>query len=217
MTLLSDNEKEQINQQIRAAESGTDGEIVTVITHSSDDYTYIPLLWATLAALALPGIYFLLTHFSNNGWNSSTGNAIDWHWLYLMQVALFFLFAMLVQWEPIKMRLIPASVRRARAAANARSLFLSQHMHWTDHRAGILIFVSQAEHYVEILVDQALADKVETPYWQATVDRFIENIKAGKTAQGFTSAIEDCRVVLWQHYPTTRSDGHSLPDHLIEV
>jgi len=217
MAFLTEAEKKRLNQQIRKAEAGTSGEIVSVITQRSDDYTYIPLLWATLCALTLPGVYFLLQRWGAAGWYTSSQILALLHWVYLAQVALFFLLAMLFQWEPVKMLLIPRSVRHARAANNARAQFLSQHVHWTEHRAGILVFVSVAEHYVEILVDQALAGKVDDAYWQRSIEHFVAEVKAGNTAAGFERTIEDCRVQLWQHYPATKPEGQSLPDHLIEV
>ncbi|MBX2826002.1 MAG: TPM domain-containing protein [Gammaproteobacteria bacterium] len=217
MAFLDTDEKAAITQQIRSAEAGTSGEIVTIITQRSDDYTYIPLLWATLAALSLPGIYFLFSNLSAGGWQADGLREIDPQSIYLYQVALFFILAIVVQWEPVKMRLIPRQVRKHRAAANARSQFLSQHLHWTEHRTGILIFVSLSEHYVEIIVDQALAEKVPDNYWQKTVDRFINDVRSGATARGFSHAIDDCQKVLWEHFPAVRPNGQTLPDHLIEV
>lgn len=217
MAFLNSTEKAALTEQIRDTEAGTSGEIVTVITQSSDDYTYIPLLWATLLALAVPGIYFLLEKLGYFSWQLDANRMQLIQWVYLIQGAVFFLLAMLFQWDLIKMKLIPKQVKHFRAANQARNQFITQNVHWTEHRAGILIFVSVAEHYVEILVDQALADKVDDAYWQASVDRFVEDVKAGTTANGFKRTIEDCRKQLWQHFPTERPDAQSLPDHLIEV
>jgi len=53
---LTDNEKQTITQAIRDVESGCEAELVTVICQRSDDYYYIPTLWAALVALSFPGI-----------------------------------------------------------------------------------------------------------------------------------------------------------------
>ena len=61
MTLLSDNEQKQVATAISEVEQGTDAELVTVLAASSDDYAYIPLLWAGVLALLLPGSINLFT------------------------------------------------------------------------------------------------------------------------------------------------------------
>lgn len=217
MAFLNDAEKAALTEKIRETEAGTSGEIVAVITHSSDDYTYIPLLWATLIALSVPGIYFLLEKFGHFSWQLDADRAELMRWVYLVQGAIFFLLASLFQWDPLKIKLIPKRVKHFRAANQARNQFITQNVHWTEHRAGILIFVSVAEHYVEILVDQSLAEKVDDSYWQASIDRFVSDVRAGATASGFNKAIDDCRDQLWKHFPHTRPETQTLPDHLIEV
>lgn len=217
MAFLSDTEKAELTEQIRETEAGTSGEIVTVITQSSDDYTYIPLLWATLLALAVPGVYFLSEKLGFFSWQLDEERLQRVQWVYLIQGAIFFFLAMLFQWSPLKMKLIPRKVKHFRAANQARAQFLTQNVHWTEHRAGILIYVSLAEHYVEILVDQALAEKVDDAYWQDSIDRFVTEVKSGATATGFNRTIDDCRKQLWQHFPHARPDAQKLPDHLIEV
>ena len=55
MALLSASEQQQVAQAISAVERETDAELVTVLAARADDYTYIPLLWASLLALLVPG------------------------------------------------------------------------------------------------------------------------------------------------------------------
>jgi len=39
---------------IREAEKRTSGQIVCVLAHSSSEYAYVPILWASVLALAAP-------------------------------------------------------------------------------------------------------------------------------------------------------------------
>lgn len=235
---ISENEKAQLTEQIRSVESVSSGEIVTVITKASDDYRYIPLLWAALLSLAVPGIYFLLLSF---GWLSvetavetgvETVGTADWQsaptggspsawegyqWIYVLQVALFTLFAMLFQWQSLRMKFIPESVKHHRAHLQARAQFLTQNVHWTDHRAGILIFVSVAEHYVEIIVDRAVASKVDDSHWQTIVNQFIDDVQRGDVYGGFNHTITQCGDILTTHFPASRQPADELPNHLIEL
>ena len=56
MTLLSKSDQEAVAAAINEVERETDAELVTVLTAQSDNYSYIPLLWAGILALLVPGI-----------------------------------------------------------------------------------------------------------------------------------------------------------------
>jgi len=74
-----------------------------------------------------------------------------------------------------------------------------------------------AEHYVEIIVDSAIAEVVSNDAWADTVDEFTTHIKTGDIATGFEKAIERCREVSWEHFPASERNPDELPNHLIEV
>ena len=54
MALLNQQQQSQVAEAISNAERQTDAELVTVLARQADDYTYIPLLWASVLALLLP-------------------------------------------------------------------------------------------------------------------------------------------------------------------
>ncbi len=147
MQLISEAGSAKIAKAISKAESKTSGEIVAVVAGESDSYHYIPLLWAALAALAvpLPLIY---------------GSGLSMTVIYAAQVTLFALLAGIVQWWPLRIRLIPRAVKHARAHRNAVEQFLAQNMHTTESRTGVLIFVSIVEHYAEVIADDGIYQKV---------------------------------------------------------
>lgn len=59
MALLTQAQQRQVEEAVTRAEQRTDAEIVTVLAPRADDYSYIPLLWASLIALLVPA----LAHF----------------------------------------------------------------------------------------------------------------------------------------------------------
>ena len=211
---LTADEKTQLRDRIQVAESNTSGEIVTVIAQRSDDYLYIPLLWATLCSLAVPGLTLLINNYT---WQASDSFSTRIDNVYILQVAVFFLLALIFQWQPVKHRLVPRSVQQDRAAKAARAQFLEQKVHTTEHRAGILIYVSLSERYVEILTDSAVAAQVPDEQWQATVDRFVSRIRSAQTFEGFCETIDDCQQILCSLFPHAKAADQILPDHLIEI
>lgn len=217
MSFLTDTEKAALTKQIQHAEARTTGEIVTVIATQSDSYRYIPLLWAALLALSLPGWYYLYQYLANSGWTYPGESAPVLARLYQWQVLAFFGLGMLFQLPQIRMWMIPAAVKRLRAARSAREQFFLQNLHQTQDRTGILIFVSVTEHYVEIVVDTGIAAVVDNSVWDDTINDFIEHIRRREIASGFSNTIEHCKDILWQHFPADEVRPDVLPNHLIEV
>jgi putative membrane protein len=205
MAFLTDDEKRRLRQRIEAAERRTSGELVTVIARESDPYPYIPLLWASLVALSLPPIVV------------AAGLWIDLATVSLVQLAVFLALSLLFRWRPLKMRLVPRATKLRRAARSAREQFLAQGVHNTSDRSGVLIFVSVAEHYVEILADQAINAKVAQAEWDAIIAVFVMTVKQGRVAEGFEQAVDACGALLAQHFPAAPGERNELPDHLIEI
>lgn len=202
MTLLSESEQRQVSEAIDRIEVDTDAEVVTVLAGQADDYKYIPLLWAALIALVVPG---LINYFP--GW-------LEHHQLLLVQWALFVVLAVVFRLPQVAPRLIPRSVRHGRACNLARRQFIEQNLHHTDDATGMLIFVSEAERYVEILVDRGIASRVDNGVWEAIVARFTEQVRAGQTLQGFLDCIEACGEQLKKAVPATH-ERNELPNRLV--
>ena len=205
MTFLSEADKQRITEAIREAEMKTSGELVTVIAHAADAYLYIPMLWASLAALTLPAIIWLLPV------------NLPFPLLYSFQLAAFLGLALLFRWTPLKMRLIPKAVKHRRAGRLAWEQFFAQNLHLTRQRTGVLLFVSVAEHYVEILADKGINDKVKQDAWDDIVADFIKRVKAKQIAEGFLSAINACGKLLAENFPRPEGDIDELPNRLIEI
>jgi putative membrane protein len=205
MAFITDDDRQRIRAAIEAAELRTRGEFVTVIARESDDYLYIPILWAALISLAIPGLAQL--------------SLVPWlvaH-TYSIQVVAFVLIAVLFRLPAIKHRLIPTYVQRQRAHQIALEQFFLQNLHGTEERTGVLLFVSVGEHYVEIIADKGINDRVEPGAWDAVVQVFVADVRRGRVADGFVDAIEGCGRLLETHFPIGEGDRNELPDHLIEL
>lgn len=220
MVHLSDSDKQALREAIRSQEIHTTGEIVTVITRASDNYYFIPTLWAALLALLTP--YFLhLVHYSFHFLNDFPFIYLSKHLhigVYQMQIIVFCLCALLFRWPWLKLKLIPRSIKHQRSSRLAHEQFYQQGLHTKDERTGILLFVSVAEHYVEILADKNINLAVEENTWKLLVDNFVVHVKQGDIKQGYLDTIEEAGKLLRQHFPSVpEKDKNELPDHLIEI
>lgn len=202
MTLLSKNDQQAVTAAISAVERETDAELVTVLTAQSDNYSYIPLLWAGILALLVPGAA------------NYVGSWLGADTLLLVQWGTFILLSLLFRIPGINTRLIPRQVRYWRASNLARRQFLEQNLHHTKGATGVLIFVSEAERYVEILVDQGIADVLDNAVWEGIVADFTAKVRQGQTRQGFLDCIAACGRLLQEHVPATH-ERNELPNHLV--
>jgi len=202
MTLLTEEQAQQVSQAIANVEKHTDAELVTVLARQADNYYYIPALWAALLALASPGIV-LFTPF----W-------LDVAEVLVIQLVTFVLLALVLRVPPVMRRIIPPSVKRWRASNLARRMFLENNLHHTVRETGLLIFVAETERYVEIIADRGISQFVDDAQWQSIVDDFTACVHDGRTLDGFLHTIERCGKILTEHVPSTH-DKDELPNHLI--
>jgi putative membrane protein len=95
--------------------------------------------------------------------------------------------------------------------------FFAQGLDKTEHRTGVLIFASSAERYAEIVADAVINEKVGPKIWDDAINALVTAIKAGRPADGFVAAIEQCGVVLAAHFPPGALQHDELPDKLLEL
>jgi putative membrane protein len=205
MAFLTDDHRRRIEAAIREVEKRTSGEIVTVIARVSDGYWIFPLLYAAAAVLLVPIILWL------------AGASLTYMDVYSVQLAVFLAIAVPAIWLPIRMLLVPTVYKKHQAGRQAREQFYALRLHETAGATGILIFVSVAEHYVEILADRGIDAKVSEQTWQRVVADFTTEIRAGRTVDGYLAALGVCGSLLAQHFPPTTPDRNELPDVLIEI
>lgn len=205
MTFLNDTEKAQLRAAIRQAETKTTGEIVTVIAQASDDYFYYPTLWAALLAILSPLLPMIFAaSFAPLG-------------IIELQLLVFVLLALIFRWPPLKMRIVPHAVKQQYCARRAREQFLAQNLHTTRERTGVLLYVSVAEHHVELLADAGIHAKVPAGTWDLVVSSLTARVKAGQVDEGFIEAVNSIGTHLAMHFPAAGVNPNELPDHLIEL
>ena len=92
--------------------------------------------------------------------------------------------------------------------------FINRGIARDKNRPGILIFVSLAEHYARIVVDDDVAIRIPQSKWQGAVDALVAHMRDGRIADGFIAAIEVCGNELPQHFPRTEITRNELPDRI---
>lgn len=202
MTLFTAEEATRVAEEISAVEKLTSGEIVAVVAADSGSYLYAPFLWAAVVALLVPWPLIYLTWW-------------PMQWVYFAQLAVCALLVMAFWPREMRMMLVPRSLKHMRAHRRAVEQFLVQNLTTTRNRTGVLIFVSMAERYAEIIPDTGISAKLSADTWQAIVDKLTSDIGSGNAADGFVAAIRAVGEPLAKHFPPGSDQPPELPNHLI--
>ncbi|AAX75115.1 MULTISPECIES: TPM domain-containing protein [Brucella] len=209
-TLIGADDHARIAEAIRKAEAETSGEIYAVLARSSDDYFFAAGFVATCGILIASVFAAFLAH---------------WYWfdirlpIFGLAVLAAFVSAMVLLWfvPSIRMLLVPRRIRYKRAHLNALQQFLARNVHITEQRTGILLFVSMAEHYAEVIADAGINARVEQEEWNAIVSTLIHHASRAAVGEGFVEAIGQAGKLLSHHFPAGDDDVNELDDHLIKL
>ena len=221
---MSEADHERVSAAVRAAESGTSGEIVTIVTEASDRYLDVALWWAgfaamaALAALAIaPDFYTGLFDRLTNSWISEWTPRELFELALAMAVLKFAAVWLILQWAPLRLFLTPRIVKQSRVRGRAIRYFKVGAERRTQGRTGILIYLSMAEHIAEIVADEAIHSSVPNEAWGEAMAHLVSEVKQGRIAAGMIAAIDDVGAILGANLPRATDDANELPDRLIEI
>jgi putative membrane protein len=210
MVKLSREDHARVTAAIKVAEQKTDGEIYCVVAHASESY-FFPAAVVALVGILLAGI--------------AVGYGLEVFWLsirlpyFATAQAMAALAALLVLWAVPALRiwLVPHRLRFQAAHANASRQFLAHNVHLTTARTGVLIFVSLAERYAEVVADSGIDSRVEQQVWDEVVRGLTASAANGRLVDGFVTAIETVGAVLAEHFPVSPGDVDELDNRLVEI
>jgi putative membrane protein len=198
---FSRGEQEAIKAAVAAAERGTSGEIVAYVVEQSD--TYEEAEWrggAFLGSLVVLGT--ILFHDVASDWPSPivAGTLLG-------GVVAFAVGMLLVKVVPPLTRIFTGrGVMERRVSARAAEAFVSEEVFNTRDRTGVLIFVSLLEHIVLVVGDSGITSRVGMDAWSGLVETVLNGIRAGKTAEGLTAAVQQAGEILRRHGVEMRDD-----------
>jgi putative membrane protein len=185
--VFTSEERERIDEVIQAIEQRSGAALDFMINRASDRYLLYPVIWAGCGALLATVLVALL-------WPK-----LEDRETVLIEISILIVLMLVFDWLPIRIWLVPVRVKHAHARQLAHRRF-ADHVAADDlHRSRILVFVSLAEHYVEIVADHATHARVAGSVWNATVDEFVAAIRAGRVAEGALAALGACGGILEGH------------------
>ena len=184
---LSAEEHARIEAAAKDADARTGARFSAVIVPVSERYALFPAVW---------GAAF--------GFTVGVAAALLWPLMLLrtgmaVAVGAAALFALVSDWLPLRLLLVPAHVKRQHASAMAHRAFAAHIL--ASRQDGILFFVSLGERHVEVLASKDVHARVGEDAWRRIVAGFVSAAKAGRVTDGAVGAIEACAQHLAAHFP----------------
>lgn len=194
--LFSTEDRQQIAAAIEEAEAASSAEIVPYVVVQSDNYPAARWRGGVLGALLALSLVALLR-----------GMAVPDLAPYLSDgIALFAAlgFGILgavgaTAFPPLVRALTPPDELQRTVSRRALEAFVDEEVFDTRDRTGILLFVSLAEHRIEILADRGIDEQVDDTAWTDVTDHIRRGIEADRLTQGLLQGIERCGSLLDKH------------------
>lgn len=207
---MTPEQHEAVAAAIRAAEEKTSGEIFCVVAQRSDDYFFPAAFIVTASMVALSLAVAWILHLSWFELRPTT--------LVAAQAAAI-ACALAVLWlaPGLRIHLVPRRLRYRRAHDNALRQFLARNVHVTAERTGVLLFVSLAEHYAEVIADAGINRRVGQETWDGVVRELVGHARRGAIADGFVAGVASVGALLAAHFPVGEGNPNELDDHVVEI
>jgi putative membrane protein len=181
---LGANDRQRIRAAAEAAERSCRVHISVAIVNASDRYALYPLVWGALVALMAGGTVALVLP-------QLQGRA-----LFVVEAGVFVVLSLVLDWWPLRLRLVPRRIRHARASQLAHREFAARILANRRESGGVLIFMSLGERYAEVLADQQAHSGASETVWTRTVAGLVAAATSDRLADGVVSAIEDLSLAL---------------------
>jgi len=202
--MFSAEDKDRVGAAIAEAESQSAGEIYVVVAHGGEEFRYVPVIWAALAALLVPWPLHMLTSLPTT--------------TILVLQALVFVGAALIMFHPsINHRIVPNAIAAERTRRQAYEQFLAHGVHLTEARTGVLIYVTPTDQRVEIVADVGIHSKVGEAAWEELAQDIAAAARRGQLVDGILSAISKAGALLAQHFPPSARNPNELSDRMVEI
>jgi putative membrane protein len=182
MKRLSKADHETLRNAITDAEARTGVHLALVVAPASDRYLAYPLAYGAFLALVLGGAWALF-------WPRTLVGPVV-----LGQALAFVVFSLIFDWLPLRLLLVPPALKRARARNLAHREFAARIL--TTHRGGVLLFVSLAEHHIELLADRDLHARVGQLAWDRIVGALTSDVKNKSLCDCLLDALASCSAAL---------------------
>jgi len=186
---LSGADRQRVRAAVDAARKATSAKFDFVVVPASDHYALYPMMWSAILSIGLTGAVSV--------WRShlTIGTGV------IVTAALFGFLLLVLELWPMRMLITPRSMKRSACGRMARHQFSAHLISRDTEHNGVMLFVSLAEHHLEIIAERDAHAAVPAGTW----DRIISDATAKMSdnlADGLIDAASACGAVLSKAFPS---------------
>ncbi len=179
---LSAEEREAVAAAVRDAEARTAAELVVYVVPRCDGYAHA--LWKGAALGSAGAVLALAAAVRFAQW---WGAPVEWAALASgVGAALGYLAALS---DPVRRWLATPEIMERRARERAAEAFLDAQVFRTRERTGVLLFFALFEHWLVVLADEGVSQRVAAAEWDGTVARVAAQMRAQRPGPAILTAI----------------------------
>lgn len=201
--MISKRDRDLIKKAIKDSELKADVEIVPVILGQSDLYPVAHFRLGMLMGCAFAVILYLSPlYFINPLWYLS------------VQLPGFFTGYMLAYLPKFKKYFVMKEEMDEEVYQRGVELFFEEKIHLTEKHNGVLIFISELERKIEIIIDHGLMEKCSPEALRTIIDHFSADMKADKPYEAMSGVIRELSHTFENYFP--RKEPRKFSDNEIK-
>lgn len=182
--------RDLIKKAIKDSELKADIEIVPVILKQSDLYPVAHFrLGIIVAVLFSVLLYISPLYFINPLWYIS------------IQLPGFFVGYILAFIPKLKRLLITKNEIEEEVYQRGVELFFEEKIHLTKKHNGVLVFISELERKIEIIIDHGLLDKCSPEALREIISHFSNEMKANRPYEAMSGVILELSHIFENYFP----------------
>ena len=218
--IFSSQQRQQVEQAITEAESGTSCEIVPVVASASGRYDRaedIIGLWMAVIAAAAVWLMFPRSLNETGSW-SATPLYVG---LIVMVAAVIIAFVVgaiagsRIDW--LRRLFVSRQEMQETVAARASQVFFDKRVHHTEGATGLLIYVSLMESTAVVLGDQTVLEKFGQKFLDDLCQMLTQAMRQSHPADALCQVISHAGAQLSIELPRSSTDVNEIQDALVLI
>lgn len=212
--LLSQSDKDHLNQLVAEAEKRIDVQIVLAVVKRCDSYHEIP--WKAFAiGTSVASLLMFVLHLAIPSWYSTALVLISMATSLSAGVSL----ALMTVFIPGFAKLLLSSHRaETEVKHHAESIFISHELFATRKRTGILLFISLFERKVFIMPDKSLKTRLDQNETEIIIKAMLASLRQDELRKAFEEGLNALTEILQSsnRLISDNSGKNELPNEIIE-
>lgn len=100
------------------------------------------------------------------------------------------------------------------AYRHGKDVFMRLGMDKTEEHTGVLIYVAVRSHKAAIIGDSGINVKVPEGFWSLTLADMLNSFRENRAGAGLAEAVQQCGVVLAEHFPKKENNRDELSNEI---